>query len=275
MASVYGISRFSRPDKMGFLLQTGIRFTMLKALLTFLVLGMLPSLVCAQSFLEEQMKFGRVRAALQEKGATIQKTLASQGLKTNEINILIIAYKAEQILEIYAKKRSDTRYNKLISYDICNVSGLLGPKRAVGDFQIPEGFYHINRFNPASSYHLSLGVNYPNNSDRIKSKASDLGGDIFIHGSCVTIGCLPMTNDKIKEIYLYAVYARNNGQTKIPVYIFPFQMQPASLKKYTIRYNDQRELLAFWNNLRRGYDKFEQEKQELKISVDKSGNYLF
>lgn len=70
---------------------------------------------------------------------------------------------------------------------------------------------------------MSLGLNYPNLSDRKKSKATNLGGDIFIHGDCVTIGCLPMTNELIKEIYLYAIYAKNNGQEKIPVYIFPIQ----------------------------------------------------
>jgi murein L,D-transpeptidase YafK len=248
---------------------------MLRILLTFLALVMLPALACAQSFLKEQMKFERVRAALHEKEAAIQKTLASRGLKSADLHILIVAYKAERILEIHARSRSGTRYEKLVSYDICNISGAPGPKRVQGDFQIPEGFYHIDRFNPTSNYHLSLGINYPNRADRIKSKASNLGGDIFIHGSCVTIGCLPMTNDKIKEIYLYAVYARNSGQTKIPVYIFPFRMQAPSFMKYTTHYRDQPELLAFWNTLKSGHDRFERDGKELRISVDRNGDYLF
>jgi murein L,D-transpeptidase YafK len=248
---------------------------MLRILLTFLALVMLPALACAQSFLKEQMKFERVRTALHEKEAAIRETLAPFGLKSGDLHILIVAYKAERILEIHARSRSGARYEKLVSYDICNISGSLGPKRIQGDFQIPEGFYHIDRFNPASNYHLSLGINYPNRADRIKSKASNLGGDIFIHGSCVTIGCLPMTNDRIKEIYLYAVYARNSGQVRIPVYIFPFRMQAASFTKYAERYRDQPELLAFWNILKSGHDKFEQERQELNISVDGNGDYLF
>jgi murein L,D-transpeptidase YafK len=247
----------------------------MKTLLFILALGMCSSLATAQSFLAEQVKFGRVRAALAEKETLLHKTLAAHGLKTDDLNILIVAYKAERILELYAKRRSATRYEKLASYDICNVSGVLGPKRAIGDFQIPEGFYRINRFNPFSNYHLSLGIDYPNRSDRIKGKAPELGGDIFIHGNCVTIGCLPMTDDKIREIYLYAVHARNNGQTQIPVYIFPFRMQAATLEKYAARYRNRPELLAFWKNLKQGHDKFLRERQELSISVAQNGDYRF
>lgn len=86
--------------------------------------------------------------------------------------------------------------------------------------QVPECFYNIEIFNPASSYYLSLGINYPNLSDKIKGEKSKLGGDIFIHGSTVTIGCILITDDKIKEVYIYSIYAKENGQNKIP---FPFK----------------------------------------------------
>lgn len=97
-------------------------------------------------------------------------------------------------------------------YQICSLSGELGPKRQQGDLQVPEGFYWIDRFNPASNFYLSLGINYPNQFDRILGKSGELGGDIFIHGGCVTIGCIPITDDKIKELYLIAVEAKSNGQ---------------------------------------------------------------
>ena len=151
----------------------------------------------------------------------------------------------------------------------------MGPKRKQGDNQVPEGFYHIDAFNPFSNFYLSLGLNYPNQSDRKKSKAANLGGDIFIHGDCVTIGCLPMTNDKIKEIYIYAIQARQSGQLKIPVYIFPFRQTDENMKKYKSTYQNNQELLGFWNNLKVGYDKFQKDFQELKVRVDANGNYLF
>ena len=47
-------------------------------------------------------------------------------------------------------------------YDICRVCRNLGPKRRAGDCQIPEGFYYVDAFNPASNYCLSMRINYPN-----------------------------------------------------------------------------------------------------------------
>jgi murein L,D-transpeptidase YafK len=151
----------------------------------------------------------------------------------------------------------------------------LGPKREEGDYQVPEGFYYIDRFNPASSYYLSLGINYPNLSDRRKSTATNPGGDIFIHGSCVTIGCIPMTDDKIKEIYLYAINAKNNGQNKIQVYIFPFRMTDQNFNRFRKEYSNNTGLIDFWTNLKTGYDKFEKYKKELDISVNDAGDYVF
>jgi len=160
----------------------------------------------------------------------------------------------------------------IASSSFCKLSGLLGPKRKEGDGQVPEGFYYIEKFNPTSQFYLSLGINYPNQSDKIKSNFPRLGGDIYIHGKCVTIGCLPMTDDKIKEIYLYALYSKNCGQLKIPVYIFPFKMseenQEICVKKYP-------QWTEFWKNLKQGYDIFEKERRALKISVDKKGNYTY
>jgi murein L,D-transpeptidase YafK len=226
-------------------------------------------------FLSEQKKFERVRASILEKENVIAQTLKDHGLAPDNLNILMIAYKDHDELELYAKKKTEAVYSKLISYEICSRSGQLGPKRKEGDYQVPEGFYHINHFNPASNFYLSLGLNYPNQSDRRKSNAPRLGGSIYIHGACVTIGCLPMTTEKIKEIYLYAVHARNNGQERIPVYMFPFKMTEENFNRYKIRYQENKELIDFWSNLKKGYDKFLKDYRELKITVNEKGDYNF
>jgi murein L,D-transpeptidase YafK len=228
-----------------------------------------------QDFLSQQKKYVRVRTAFTEKEQNLVENLRKNGLTTDNVHILIVAYKAEKQLEIYAKKTTGTVYKLISIYNVCASSGELGPKRKMGDGRVPEGFYKIDRFNPSSNFYLSLGINYPNQSDRKKSNTSNLGGDIFIHGSCVTIGCLPMTDDKIKEIYLYAVFARNNGQNDIPVYIFPFRMTDTNFQTYQNRHIRSRELIDFWTNLKIGYDKFVLEKKALKVSVDNSGNYQF
>ncbi|VBB47272.1 conserved exported hypothetical protein [uncultured Paludibacter sp.] len=226
----------------------------------------------SKSFLSQQKTYARVRLALEEKGDIVNRNLSENNFKTNNLNVLFVAYKGEKDFEIYAKSKTETTYKKIATYNICKLSGVLGPKQKEGDYQVPEGFYYINNFNPSSLYYLSLGINYPNQSDKIKSTFPRLGGDIFIHGKCVTIGCLPMTDDKIKEIYLYALFAKASGQNKIPVYIFPFRMINENLKKYQQSYPQWKD---FWNNLKKGYDIFQKEKKELKFSVDKQGNYIF
>ncbi len=86
-----------------------------------------------------------------------------------------------------------------------------GHKQIEGDGRTPEGAYRINRRNPNSRFHLSLGISYPNNADRRRAYAmgKSPGGDIFIHGTPKTYagqndwtwGCIAVTNDEMEEIY--------------------------------------------------------------------------
>ena len=246
-----------------------------RSTMLFLAVVSLAALVPPPDFLTEQKKHLRVKEAFEEKGQSVLKQLQKANIKPDQVHILLKACKAERQLELYAKSKNETAYQKILTYPICASSGQLGPKRKQGDYQVPEGFYHIDRFNPESLFYLSLGINYPNQSDRRKSNAKDPGGDIFIHGACMTMGCLPMTDDKIKEIYLYAILARQSGQQHIPVYIFPFKMTDANMKIYKLKYEQEKELLAFWENLKTGYDKFAVIKRELNVTVDKNGNYVF
>lgn len=223
-------------------------------------------------FKEAQMKYPRVKNAYAEKQDLIRKELQQHGLQLSQLNILLIAYKQEAELELWVKDKNSKAYKLLKTFEVCSSSGDIGPKRRMGDNQVPEGFYYIERFNPASNFHLSLGISYPNKSDRIFSKGVHPGGDIFIHGNCVTIGCLPITDDKIRELYVYAVEASNNGQSRIPAYIFPARLNDKnfeSLKK------ENAALASFWTNLRQGYDIFQKKKEALDFSVAPDGKYIF
>lgn len=226
-------------------------------------------------FLTHQKKHEKVRKALNEKQSILERTLKDVDLNITQMHVLFVAYKDEDVFEVYAKKPKDTRYIKIRSYNICSRSGALGPKRQQGDGQVPEGFYSIDRFNPFSHYYLSLGIDYPNLSDKRKSSAPDLGGNIFIHGSCVTIGCLPLTDEFIKEVYVLAVHARNNGQAKIPVYIFPFKMSDENMKAYQKTYRDRKDLISFWENLKMGYDRFIDSSKALTFKISATGEYVF
>ena len=247
----------------------------LKILVCFLISVQGISLAQSNNFANEQKRYSRVRAAYSEKDSLIKEDLKKLNLGLNEIHILITAFKNEKELDLWVKSKSDTVYTMFNTYNICRTSGHLGPKRKEGDLQIPEGFYHINVFNPVSNFYLSFGINYPNRSDRILSPYQNPGSAIFIHGACATIGCLPMTDDIIKELYIYAIEAKNNGQEKIPVYIFPLRFEDKNYERLRDEYNRSTDVLKFWTNIKEGYDRFVSTNKKLDIKVNRDGKYLF
>jgi len=131
----------------------------------------------------------------------------------------ILAFKEEQRLELW--KQRETGWELVRTFPFTGYSGKLGPKLREGDGQIPEGIYKIEYLNPHSSYHLSLKVDYPNSFDR-KMAAADgregLGFDIFIHGESATIGCIPIGNDGIEELFYLVA---KNGYRHVSVIISP------------------------------------------------------
>jgi murein L,D-transpeptidase YafK len=226
------------------------------------------------NFESEQKLFPRVSQAYSNKEQTVINTLRENKISENEFQLAILAFKAENRLEIWAGN-TNLKMQKIKEIEICAKSGRPGPKRKEGDGQVPEGFYFIQRFNPTSSFHLALEVSYPNASDRILGRGNNLGGEIMIHGECVTIGCLPMTNEGIEEIYIYAVKAKQNGQKKIPVYIFPFEPGSGANSVTTKRYNDRTDVLTFWKNIEEGYKIFRKIGKPLSYSVNSKGRYVF
>jgi murein L,D-transpeptidase YafK len=100
----------------------------------------------------------------------------------------------------------------LKTYDFKLGFAPVGHKRFEGDGKTPEGLYLIDRRNPNSKFHLSLGISYPNQTDRAMAASMNKkpGGDIFIHGQKRpgeknrhdwTWGCLSVSNKDIEEIY--------------------------------------------------------------------------
>jgi murein L,D-transpeptidase YafK len=227
------------------------------------------SVVLGQDFKQQQLKYERVRTAFDEKWSDLSKLLDSKGVNPNKFKLFIRVFKAEQRLETWVTGFEKEHFMLLKTYKIAASSGELGPKRKQGDYQVPEGFYHIDRFNPTSSFYLSLGVNYPNESDRILGK-KNLGGDIFIHGSDVTIGCVPLTDDKIKEVYALAVQAKSSGQAKIYVHIFPLELTKENIEKYKNNSHYQ-----FWKSIEKGYIYFNQEKKIPVVGISKTGEYFY
>ncbi|MCW5907572.1 MAG: L,D-transpeptidase family protein [Chitinophagales bacterium] len=224
-------------------------------------------------FEESQKAFPRVRDAYERKEELFAMKCRTRDIPETFSNMFIRVFKEEGILELWALD-VNSRYVLFGEYKVYAMSGTLGPKRQEGDTQVPEGFYYIKEFNPVSNYHLSLGINYPNQSDLILSAAPRKGGNIFIHGGHASAGCVAMSNYYIEDIYMAAVKAQTQGQSKIPVHIFPFKMIPINIENHS-GFAERRGLTAFWKNLTDGYRFFEHNKTVPEVSVASNGTYLF
>jgi hypothetical protein len=134
----------------------------------------------------------------------LEKAARERGLAYPPASVTLVGLKEKRRLEVWAKKGSGG-YVLLRDYAILAASGGPGPKLRQGDMQVPEGIYRLTSFNPVSSYHLSIRVDYPNAHDREVARAehrTNLGGDIYIHGKSVSIGCLAIGDTGIEELYL-------------------------------------------------------------------------
>ena len=226
------------------------------------------------SFKTEQRRYSRVRTAYAEKEAGMKKLLLAHSIQLEHLEVYLQVFKAEQELELWAKNKSDQTFKRIKTYKVCRTVGILGPKRKEGDLQIPEGFYHIDAYNPASSYYLSMRINYPNKSDRILGYQPRLGGNICIHGACVTIGCVPITDAYIKELYLFCIEAKDKGQHKIPVSIYPCHLSDRNFTALQNKYHSDKDKLNLWTDLKSAYQQFVQTKQLPNITFLPNGRHV-
>lgn len=241
----------------------------MKKITLLCLLGFLTSAMLPVDFLTSQLQFQRVRVAKAQKGSKIDAMLSKNGIDKDAFNLFVRGIKDEKKLEIWAKNKNESAYKMINSYDFCASTGELGPKRRSGDKQIPEGFYTVDRFNPESAYYLSFRINYPNESDLYFADKLNPGDNIFIHGDCITIGCIPIGDENIKELYLLAAMAQDSGS--INVHIFPTRMDKGMSE---ISKGANADLKKFWNSLQPGYTAFENGKSLPSISVGSDGYYV-
>lgn len=129
-------------------------------------------------------------------------------------------YRGPEVTQIVVNKGTRDmylyHYNRLLKeYQVELGFTAEGHKQFEGDGKTPEGDYVIDRRNPNSSFHLSLGVSYPNEEDRAFASAmgKEPGGDIFIHGQPNwatrrvdmgpdwTAGCIAVENREMELVY--------------------------------------------------------------------------
>ena len=126
-----------------------------------------------------------------------------------------------------AERRMDLmHHDKLLKrYRVDLGRNPVGQKKREGDGRTPEGVYFIDRRNPNSAFHLSLGISYPDPSDQLRAKEAgdNPGGDIFIHGRGPrfqnangdwTEGCIAVSDREMEDIYAMV-------RVGTPIYITP------------------------------------------------------
>jgi murein L,D-transpeptidase YafK len=199
--------------------------------------------------------------AAQNVKADLNRDLTAAGLQFGD-PVFIRAFKEERQLELFVRNRSSGKFDLFRSYPIAAASGTLGPKLAEGDRQVPEGFYFVppSMMNPNSRFHLAFNIGYPNAYDRAHQRT---GSAIMVHGNSVSIGCLAMTDEKIEEIYILCDAAHQGGQKFFRVHFFPFRMTEDRMRAAA-----GSKWENFWQNLKQGYDFFEETRVPPEVEVE-------
>jgi murein L,D-transpeptidase YafK len=225
-----------------------------------LLLGFLSVSSCSGVLMDGD---GRYMQPLSQAAVT---RLASMGSSPGEAMVIRI-FKQDSSLEVW-KQTKDGTYKLFKTYEICAWSGELGPKFREGDRQAPEGFYSITPglMNPRSSYYLAFNTGFPNKFDRAWGRT---GSELMVHGDCSSRGCYAMTDEGIAEIYALGREAFKGGQRTFELQIYPFRMTNDNLIKHR-----NSEHIAFWQNLKVGYDAFEMSRQEVAWDVCEK-RYIF
>lgn len=129
-------------------------------------------------------------------------------------------YNGPEVTQVVVQKSQRRMYllhhNQILkAYDIGLGNEPIGHKMFEGDGRTPEGIYFIDRFNPNSRYHLSVGISYPDAEDATRAAlmGRPAGKDIFIHGRGPegkvlarqkrdwTAGCIAVSDREIEDIY--------------------------------------------------------------------------
>ncbi len=229
------------------------------------------------AFTDNIKSSGKVSAVFNRMEDSVKRQFEKQNLVWPPVEMYVRSFKYDRQLEIWVKSDSKEPFKLFKTYKVCMQSGTMGPKRMEGDYQVPEGFYYINEFNPNSAYHLSLGLNYPNASDKILSDGQRPGSNIYIHGNCVSTGCIPISDVPMEEVFIIASAVKDQEeQDFIPVHVFPIRYNVKKSADYLANITkDNPSLQAFNDNIKSAFEYFELKKKLPVILVNQKGEYVF
>jgi len=237
-------------------------FILLYSLLTF------NKIINSQTFIDKQLSYTMVKEAFSEKYSILEILLKANNLDVKNYYGLIRIFKKEKILELWAKKIEPNSPWMLINiYKICSPISILGPKISKED-EYPEGIYYIKELS-SSNEELSLKLDFPNAADMYYLKVLP-NSEIKIVGTCFQSQNFSVPEDKIKEIYLFTLFALANGQKFFPIHIFPCKLSQENLN-YLIDINPNYQ--TFWKSLFYIYNYFEKFKELPQVIINTNGTY--
>lgn len=205
---------------------------MKKGLLFLILIYCFPSFAKNYSVAE---RIADIKPRVEKRIPDTLKKLSQPGAKMS-----LVTYKAEEVLEVW---QTAPTVELLESYKMTKNSGKLGPKNKQGDRQIPEGVYRTTLLNPNSRFYLSIRINYPNEIDKQRAQFSgikDPGSDIYIHGKDKTVGCVPIGDTAIEDVFylVHLVGLKNTksviSPTKLPLPNLDFFLEPGSRGPMTL-----------------------------------------
>ncbi len=209
---------------------------MKKPIIIFIILLLILSVLATRSYrqISSNIKYIISRKTIADVQTSIKDTvkpkidgyLKKAGIIKYPEKLTFIALKDKKVLELWFEDKGKKYYIR--DYKILAASGKKGPKLRKGDNQVPEGIYKITFLNPNSRYHLSMKIDYPNNYDKkiaMIERRTDLGGDIFIHGSAASIGCIAVGDAAIEELF-YLVSKVGMKNVKVIIAPYDFRIKP-------------------------------------------------
>ena len=177
----------------------------------------------------------------------------------------VLILKKDHVLELLAGGKVIRRYKVALG------SGGLAAKERAGDGRTPEGHYVIDSRNEHSAYHKALHISYPNEDDRRRAAKLGVspGGEIMIHGSCASIGCMAVQDERVEELWTMAS-AFQVGERRVHVHVYPARDIAALLRD-----PERAAHHRFWENLKEGLDRFEKDHRLFETWVDWHARYFY
>ncbi len=219
---------------------------------------------------------------------SLAAALRDNRLPFSGLEIYIQVFKKEAELRVFA--RPTGRETAFVLLKVFPVTGspfryppegtprMAGPKTLEGDYKVPEGCYRLTWQNRWSDFYLGYPLSYPNRPDKIRRRywnaGSNSGGDIVLHGRTATIGCIPVGDPAIEEIYLLLDrnWVRNRAFGQI--HIFPCRFDIEENEHILQYYAYARpELRDFWDGLRPVYRFFEEHRRVPEVGFDPETGY--